>query len=411
MWVDSKTAADVLGVKYDALVKSVKRAEKQGKKFCTIKPNILSFIYSDGIGRGGKSLQIWLDDELIIDAIKKGVITDGVIKAKLLSMLNMRGNDTHISDKSDIKESSKGKSTTELAKFSEFEIDEIRAKENSRKRRCQSSLGESLEQGFGESLGRSHNAQKLGYDLGQGESFSDSAPNDSSFSTNECRLRKSSERKFQGDRYVKDRAKTDAYGTGDGDGELGGANGFMDSAWGMDSYAYRGSSIMGRIPDGDGFKGIKEELYEDLGDDGDSRDNSAYSTHNIRSRASASDIEALFNDLSVDDSKKADALLKAKIVKMWLRAKESKGVKIDAFLSYININKMYDKRVSKGQLYDWCKKYSIGGIHGLVDERGGNKPTLVESMGICDKVDELILSSKGKINTYNIYIIDFIIAL
>lgn len=88
---------------------------------------------------------------------------------------------------------------------------------------------------------------------------------------------------------------------------------------------------------------------------------------------------------------------------MWLKAKESKGVKIDAFLSYININKMYDKRVSKGQLYDWCKKYSIGGIYGLVDERGGNKPTLIESMGICDKVDELILSSKGKINAYNIY--------
>ncbi|EGK8157401.1 hypothetical protein IO433_001761, partial [Campylobacter fetus] len=61
MWVDSKTAADVFGVKYDALVKSVKRAEKQGKKFCTIKPNILSFIYVKGIGRGGKILQIWLD--------------------------------------------------------------------------------------------------------------------------------------------------------------------------------------------------------------------------------------------------------------------------------------------------------------------------------------------------------------
>ncbi|WP_086321690.1 DDE-type integrase/transposase/recombinase [Campylobacter devanensis] len=491
MWIDSKSAADVLGVKYDALVKSVKRAEKQGKKFCTIKPNILSFIYSDGIGRGGKSLQIWLDDELIIEAIKRGVITDGVIKAKLLSMLNMRGNDTHMSDKSlrGIKESSKGKRTTELTKFSEFEIDEIRTKENSHKRRCQSSLGESLEQSFGESLGRSHNAQKLGYDLGQGESLEqsfgefgeslgrshnaqklgydlgqgesfsdmDSAPNVSSFSTNECRLKKSSETKLQGDRYVgyKERAKTDAYGAGDGDGDVGDANSFMDSAWGMDSCADgsgnamariqngdgfkgvdgsdKGDSInggdsggggthhsvgatwgdyscadgsvnaMARIQNGDGFKSIKEELYEDLGDDGDSRDNSAHSTHNIRSRASASDIEALFNDLSVDDSKKADALLKAKIVKMWLRAKESKGIKIDAFLSYININKMYDKRVSKGQLYDWCKKYSIGGIHGLVDERGGNKPTLVESMGICDKVDELILSSKGKINTYNIY--------
>ena len=65
MWVNSKQAAEILGVKYDALAKSVKRAEKTGKKFCTIKPNILGFSYTDGIGRGGKTLQIWIDDNLI----------------------------------------------------------------------------------------------------------------------------------------------------------------------------------------------------------------------------------------------------------------------------------------------------------------------------------------------------------
>lgn len=458
MWIDSKSAASLLHIKYDALQKAINRAQKKDKKFCFIKCNILHFriVTQARRSRGGKSLQIWLDDELIIEAIKRGVITDPMIKAKLLSMLNMRGNDTPMSDKSlrDIKESSKGKSTTELTKFSEFEIDErgefkVKDERNDKGANFCSGKVANLSNG-------SDHIFALDRDF-----KSCSAPNDSSFSTNECRLRKSSETKLQGDRYVgyKERAKTDAYGAGDGDGDgdVGGANGFMDSAWGVDSCAYRGSSIvariqdgdgfkgvdgsdrgdsinggdsggggthhgvggawgdyscayrgsstMARMEDGDGFKGIKEELYEDLGDDGDSRGNSAYSTHNIRSRANAksSDIEALFNDLSVDDSKKADALLKAKIVKMWLRAKESKGIKIDAFLSYININKMYDKRVSKGQLYDWCKKYSIGGIHGLVDERGGNKPTLVESMGICDKVDELILSSKGKINTYNIY--------
>ncbi|WP_086245875.1 DDE-type integrase/transposase/recombinase [Campylobacter devanensis] len=452
MWLDSKSAALVLGISNKSVEKACFRAAKTNKIFCKLKSHICNFKYIFGIGRGGKSLQIWLDDELIIEAIKRGVITDGVIKAKLLSMLNMRGNDTPMSDKSDIKESSKGKSGAELRKFSEFEIDErgeFKVKDESNDKGANFCSGKVANLSNG-----SDHIFALDRDF-----KSCSAPNDSSFSTNECRLRKSSETKLQGDRYVgyKGRVKTDAYGTGDGDGELGGANSFMDSAWGVDSCAYRGSSIVARIQDGDGFKGvdgsdrgdsinggdsggggthhsvgaawgdyscayrgssimartedgdgfkgIKEELYEDLGDDGDSRDNSAYSTHNIRSRANAksSDIEALFNDLSVDDSKKADALLKAKIVKMWLRAKESKGIKIDAFLSYININKMYDKRVSKGQLYDWCKKYSIGGIHGLVDERGGNKPTLVESMGICDKVDELILSSKGKINTYNIY--------
>ena len=65
MWVTSKHAAKILSVKYDTLMKAVKRAEKAGKKFCSIKPNILCFTYTDGVGRGGKTLQIWIDDNLI----------------------------------------------------------------------------------------------------------------------------------------------------------------------------------------------------------------------------------------------------------------------------------------------------------------------------------------------------------
>ena len=58
MWVNSKQTAEILGVKYDVLMKATKRAERADKKFCSIKPNILSFTYTDGIGRGGKTLQI-----------------------------------------------------------------------------------------------------------------------------------------------------------------------------------------------------------------------------------------------------------------------------------------------------------------------------------------------------------------
>jgi len=71
MWVTSKHAAEILSVKYDALMKAVKRAEKVGKKFCSIKPNILCFTYTDGVGRGGKTLQIWIDDNLINDEIAR----------------------------------------------------------------------------------------------------------------------------------------------------------------------------------------------------------------------------------------------------------------------------------------------------------------------------------------------------
>jgi len=62
MWVNSKQTAEILGVKYDVLMKATKCAERADKNFCSIKPNILSFTYTDGIGRGGKTLQIWIDD-------------------------------------------------------------------------------------------------------------------------------------------------------------------------------------------------------------------------------------------------------------------------------------------------------------------------------------------------------------
>ena len=67
MWVDSKSAAEILGVKYMSLVQSTYRANKLSKKFCSIKHNILCFCYTDGNrgGAGGKTLQIWLDDEIV----------------------------------------------------------------------------------------------------------------------------------------------------------------------------------------------------------------------------------------------------------------------------------------------------------------------------------------------------------
>ena len=71
MWVNSRVAAEFLAIKYDALVKAVKRAEKSGKKFCSIKPNILGFMYIDGIGRGGRTLQIWIDERIYPEIVER----------------------------------------------------------------------------------------------------------------------------------------------------------------------------------------------------------------------------------------------------------------------------------------------------------------------------------------------------
>ena len=65
MWVNSKTAAAVFCVNHKSVEKSAFRATKQGKNFCSLKSHICNFMYSNGIGRGGKVLQIWIDDEII----------------------------------------------------------------------------------------------------------------------------------------------------------------------------------------------------------------------------------------------------------------------------------------------------------------------------------------------------------
>mgnify|MGYP000712047592 CR=1 FL=1 len=65
MWVNSKQAAEILGVNNKSVEKAAFRATKSCKKFCTIKCHLCHFTYTDGIGRGGKTLQIWLDEEVV----------------------------------------------------------------------------------------------------------------------------------------------------------------------------------------------------------------------------------------------------------------------------------------------------------------------------------------------------------
>jgi hypothetical protein len=67
MWVNSKRAAEILGVSNKSVEKAACRSKKSEKKFCTIKSHICYFEYIDGNrgGASGKTLQIWIDDDLI----------------------------------------------------------------------------------------------------------------------------------------------------------------------------------------------------------------------------------------------------------------------------------------------------------------------------------------------------------
>ena len=64
MWVNSKRAAEILGVNLRKLQRCVVKAQNDRQKFLTIDTKYFSYSYIDGIGRGGKTLQIWIDDNL-----------------------------------------------------------------------------------------------------------------------------------------------------------------------------------------------------------------------------------------------------------------------------------------------------------------------------------------------------------
>lgn len=63
MWLSSKEAADIFSLNKKSLEKACFRANQSNKKICSIKLKYLSFRYIDGIGAGGKVLQIWIGEE------------------------------------------------------------------------------------------------------------------------------------------------------------------------------------------------------------------------------------------------------------------------------------------------------------------------------------------------------------
>ncbi|WP_297579088.1 hypothetical protein, partial [uncultured Helicobacter sp.] len=58
-WISSKEFADMYELRYEAVKKACVRALGKDKKFCQVKCQFLHFKYIEGIGRGGKILQIW----------------------------------------------------------------------------------------------------------------------------------------------------------------------------------------------------------------------------------------------------------------------------------------------------------------------------------------------------------------
>lgn len=83
MWVNSKRAAEILGINLRKLQRCVVKAQNDRQKFLTIDTKYFSYSYIDGIGRGGKTLQIWIDDNLSGDETSAHDSTNGASDAQM----------------------------------------------------------------------------------------------------------------------------------------------------------------------------------------------------------------------------------------------------------------------------------------------------------------------------------------
>jgi len=89
MWVNSKTAAVALGVSYETLKKSAQRAVKGGAFFCLVNGTKLPLSFVDGVGRGGKVLELDVPDALLAAA---GLL-EGLLKESGNGVRNSNGFD------------------------------------------------------------------------------------------------------------------------------------------------------------------------------------------------------------------------------------------------------------------------------------------------------------------------------
>ena len=362
MWVNSKQAAEILGVNYETIKKATQRAEKAGKKFCPIGCNISHFAYTDGIGRGGKTLQIWINDDLINDKNSEISRADKASAENLVNTASVRPlNFTNGESDGDI--------------YADTKLD---ARDSVDIRGRNSGV-------FGGSLantGARRDQEQT--QINQNERIND------------------------GD--IPRVASTDAYDTCAGSetnrsplplwqiNEQGEASAYIKAHAGDGLHQCEGNPVHElRFQAGSeeqrGANGIavKDEAVECEVVESDGLNLGGISAANLPAIAICS------------DKKRKAAFEKYDVIKAW---EDAKGKIVEAaFLEYINARKICCVKVTANKLYDWQRKYKRGGLDALVDERDNNKTLKLEELGLAQLCVELILACKGmgKVDITNIY--------
>ena len=364
MWVNSKQAAEILGVNNKSVEKAAFRATKSCKKFCTIKCHLCHFTYTDGIGRGGKTLQIWIDDDVINSKnseispadVSALVDSEGVKAASRATESVGRSNFTLKGSYGDI--------------YSDTQLDANRSVDI-----CGNRLGV-FDGGCGDGRDRRDQEQTQ---INLDERINDGdIPRVASTDVYDTCASSETNRSPLPLWQINEQGEASAYiKTHAGDGlhqcegnpvhELRFQAG-VESQRGANGIAVKDKAIECEVVDLGGAGGV-----------------------NLPAIATCS------------DKKRKAAFEKYDVIKAWEDAKGKIGEA--AFLEYINARKICCVKVTANKLYDWQRKYKKGGLDALVDERDNNKTLKLEELGLAQLCVELILACKGmgKVDITNIY--------
>ena len=362
MWLDSKKAAEILGIKYDALQKATNRATKKGKKFCRTRFNIINFNYIDGNigGAAGKTLQIWIDDDLINDKNSE------ISQAGKASRVNWE-NDA----RTRLLNSTNGESDGDTKLDTRDSVD------------IRGGNGGVFGAGFANTGDRRDQKQTQ---ISQNERMNDGdIPRVASADAYDTCAGSETNRSPLPLWQINEQGEASAYikaHAGDGLHQCEGNPVYeLRFQTGSESESQRGANSIA----------VKDEAIEcEVVEQGGLNLSSAGGV-NLPAIATCS------------DKKRKAAFEKYDVIKAWEDAKGKIGEA--AFLEYINARKICCVKVTANKLYDWQRKYKRGGLDALVDERDNNKTLKLEELGLAQLCVELILACKGmgKVDITNIY--------
>lgn len=360
-WISSKEFAKLHGCNIEGLLKSIKRADILGKKFCTLKGKILPFKYTNGIGRGGKVLQIW-SEPFASEAEADEFITNYRIN-RLENAVKARGIESNIASiKKELDTTMGGVVDSNNGLCSDLHI-------------CDDEVGviKDILHTCNSRLDVSHTLNMTSGNMTSGGSVDVShtlnMTNKGSI-TSEYSMTRGS---------VNDEIAISA---------LQSRNDNVDYVKDvLNSRNDKEAQETTQDTQETNLQNTKQETIQD-----------------IHSQKARQDNLTSF-DFATTKARRI-ALEKKRIIKDWESLK-NKGICAKDFIALINlnVNNDYTLKLSENKLYAWQRAYRESGLDGLLDNRGYAREgaSLIESLGLKDLLDSILNAQSARININSVH--------